>query len=157
MFARAKLGSTASRTFKRFASSESHHEPTPSKSFEINITKIFAVAAVAGGFLVYKNKDKSEKPFVETELYKFQQTGEREHARNVAYLHKYKESFMKEFIKDKGGIGQRQYRRISDSTPISTTLINSHSTFRNEYGAGIKTNELGPRKERIRLFAPLNN
>lgn len=143
------------QAFKRYASN-SHHE-APQKSFEINLTKIFAIAGIAGGFLVWKNHNRTDKPLLETQLFKFQESGERTTQRNDAYTQKYKTSFIKEFIRDKGGIGQRQYRKISDGTAVSSSLINSHSVWKTEFGAGIKTNEIGPRRERIRIYAPIRD
>lgn len=158
MFTRVRLAKSGILLpgFRRYASNSHHHEQ-PSKSFEINLTKVFAIAGIAGGFLVWKNHSRTEKPLLETELYKFQESGERTSKRNESYLQKYQTSFIKEFIRDKGGIGQRQYRKLSDGTPISSSLINSHSVFRTEFGAGIKTDQLGPRKERIRIYAPIRD
>ncbi|ABN64680.1 unnamed protein product [Scheffersomyces stipitis CBS 6054] len=158
MFHKARPTSRSiANTFKRFNSSHHHdtHSSTP-KTFEVNVTKVFGIAAVAGAFLVYKNHEKTDKPLVSTQLYNQQANGERETLRNENYLKRYKTSFVKEFIRDKGGIGQRQYRRIADPQPVPTNLIPAHSPFLNEYGAGIKTDKLGPRKERIRVYAPID-
>lgn len=151
MFARTtKARAVISQNFKRFNSS--HHEPQPNKSIEINLTKIFGIAGLAGAALVYKNKDNRQKPLIETKLYKEQD--DRYNLRNENYLKRYKSSFIKEFMKDKGGVGQRQYRRISEGV-VPTSLIPAHSPFGEQFGAGIKTDQLGPRKERVRLYAPL--
>lgn len=153
---RAKITAsrTINQTFKRFNSSGSH--VTEPKPFEINITKIFGVAIVASGFLVYKNHELTDKPLIETKLYEQQGSSERSDLRNANYQKRYDVSFLKAFIRDKGGIGQRQYRRTSDSSAVPTNLIPSHSTNGNQFGAGIKTNALGPRKERIRVYAPID-
>ena len=37
----------------------------------------------------------------------------------------------------------------------NNNLIPAHSPFGNQFGVGIKTNELGPRRERAQRFAPL--
>ena len=39
----------------------------------------------------------------------------------------------------------------------NNNLIPAHSPFGNQFGVGIKTNELGPRRERAQRFAPFNN
>ena len=52
-----------SQVSKRYNSSHNHHHHEPeSKPLEITFAKIFGVAAIAGGLLVYKNKDKTDKP-----------------------------------------------------------------------------------------------
>ncbi|KAK6202416.1 uncharacterized protein RJT21DRAFT_118438 [Scheffersomyces amazonensis] len=158
-----RVGNNNSRliqqSFKRFNSSHNHHE-APQKTVEINITKIFGIAAAAGALLVYKNQQTTDKPLFATKLYNDQAEGVRENLRNENYLKRYKTSFIQGFIRDKGGIGQRQHRRIADSTIHSTNLIPTHSPFSNQlgnqFGAGIKTDKLGPRKERIRIFAPID-
>lgn len=153
MFSRVnKSSKVITQISKRFASS-SHTEP--SKPIEINLTKIFAIAALAGGVLVYKNK--KENPILETKLLKQEATGERVNKRNEAYLQTYKISFIKEFIRDKGGVGQKQYGKLKDKSLLPTALIHPSSTFKREFGAGIKTNEIGPRREHIRLYAPINS
>ncbi|KAK6459096.1 uncharacterized protein RJT20DRAFT_124255 [Scheffersomyces xylosifermentans] len=154
---RTSSGRSIGQSFKRYNSSHHHDSHSaPPKTFEVSITKVFGIAAVAGAALVYKNHQKTDKPLFTTQLYKEQANGDRETLRNENYLKRYKTSFVKEFIRDKGGIGQRQYRRISEPQAIPTTLIPSHSPFANEYGAGIKTDKLGPRKERIRVYAPID-
>ncbi|KAK6461935.1 hypothetical protein DFJ63DRAFT_206409 [Scheffersomyces coipomensis] len=151
-------GRTIQQSFKRFNSSHHHHDShsQPPKTLEINITKIFGIAAVAGAFLVYKNHEPTDKPLIATGLYNQQVNGDRENLRNENYLRRYKTSFIKGFIRDKGGIGQRQNRRISDPPVTSTNLIPTHSPYGNQFGAGIKTDKLGPRKERVRIFAPID-
>lgn len=123
---------------------------------EINLAKIFAVAAAVGGILVYRNHERTDKPLVATKLYQQVADGERADLRNDNYQKRYDVSFLKTFIRDKGGVGQRQYRRQTDSTPVPTSLIPSHSPYGNQFGAGIKTDKLGPRKERIRVYAPID-
>ena len=147
---RAQRLRTARRTYA--SSSESHS--APKKEFEVSITKIFGVAALAGGVYVYRGMDERDEPIVKTALYK--EVEDRTHLRDENYLERYKASFIKSYMRDKGGIGQRQYRRQSDGA-VPSTLIPAHSPYGNQFGAGIKTAELGPRKERIRLYAPLEN
>lgn len=152
MFARTAHRSVV-RTAKRYGSSSSHgNHDVPPRTFEFNITKVFAVAAVLGGAYIFKN-DRFAKPAVETKLYKEQADGTRDHLRNENFAQRYDVSFIKEFIRDKGGVGQRQYRRVADGAATPTTLINASSAYRTEFGAGIKTDELAPRQQRIRIFA----
>lgn len=142
------------RTSKRFGLSSSHgHHEVPPRPFEVNVTKVFGVAAVLGGLYMWKNEDRTSKPAVETELYKQQQDGTRDHLRNENFAQRYKESCVKQFIRDKGGIGQRQYRRIAEGAATPTTIISASSPYRTEFGAGIKIDDLGPRQERIKIFA----
>ncbi|ODV81004.1 uncharacterized protein CANTADRAFT_20554 [Suhomyces tanzawaensis NRRL Y-17324] len=161
MLARARTSVARSitqsgRRFNSSSSHDSHHKVTESKPIEINLAKVFGIAAAAGALLVYKNHEKTDKPLVSTPLYNEQSSGERENARNENYLKRYKTSFIKELIRDKGGIGQKQYRRITDTSAIPNVLIPSHSPYGNQFGSGIKTDQLGPRKERIRIYAPID-
>lgn len=127
------------------------HAPAPTLN-EINVTKVFGVALAAGVLLYFYRS--SKLPVMETPLYK--QTEERELMRNEAYLRRYKTSFIKTFIRDKGGVGQRQYRKNYQGA-VPTVLIPTHSTSGDQFGAGIKMDLLGPRKERMRYFAPAGN
>lgn len=52
---------------KRFNSSHSHH--VEKKPVEITFAKIFAVASIVGGILLYKNKDKTETPLFKSGLF----------------------------------------------------------------------------------------
>lgn len=147
----------AARAFKTsrrtYASGQESHS-APKKEFEVSITKVFGVAAVAGGLYMYRGMDKRDEPVVKTALYK--EVEERTHLREENYLNRYKTSFIKSYMRDKGGIGQRQNRRQTEGA-VSSTLIPAHSPYGDQFGAGIKTAELGPRRERIRLYAPLEN
>ncbi|CUM63127.1 uncharacterized protein PRCAT00000694001 [Priceomyces carsonii] len=153
MFSRSSQSIIRSaKVLRRFNSSSSHGSTEPPKNIEISVTKIFGVAALAGGLLVYKNHENRDKPLYKTKLYNEEE--ERPTARSENYLKRYKTSFLSAYMKDRGGIGQRQYRRISESI-VPTTVIPSHSPEGDQFGAGIKTDQLGPRRERIRLYAPL--
>lgn len=142
----------ANAGFKRFYSSGHGHEAPASAQTEIDVTKVFGIAVLAGVSLYFYRS--SESPVVETAYYKQLET--RDDARSEAYLKRYKTSFIKTFIRDKGGIGQRQFRGPAQS-PIPQTFIHLHSPYGNQFGAGIKTDKLGPRRERIKYFAPLEN
>ena len=142
---------TATRSVgKRFYSAH-HDHPTPPHT-EIDLTKVFGFALLGGATLyLYRS---SKEPVVKTAMYNTAE--ERSQLRNEDYLAKYKISSVKNFILDKGGIGQRRFsNRHSDLIP--QTVIPTHSPFGDQFGAGIKTSQLGPRRERIRYFAPLDN
>lgn len=143
---------TSRAGFRRFYSADHHHEaPAPTQN-EIDVTKVFGVALLAGVSLFFYRS--SKEPVIKTPLY--EQQDDRVQLRNEAYLKTYKTSFIKTFMRDKGGIGQRQYRReIQGAVP--NTLIHAASPYGDQFGASIKTNALGPRKERVRYFAPLEN
>ncbi|KAG7196222.1 uncharacterized protein KQ657_000235 [Scheffersomyces spartinae] len=141
-----------SRQFKRFNSHEHGHHDVPEKTVEINITKIFGIAALLGGLLVWKNNDPFAAPLVQTKLY--DEEDNREEKRVANYNKRYKESLVKQFIRDNGGLGQRIYRRIGLG-PVPQTVIPAHSPYGTQYGAGIDTAVLGPRKERIPVYAPI--
>lgn len=121
------------------------------------MTKVFGVAAALAAALVYKNNAGPDKPVMETKLFKQEESGERKNLRNEAYAQRYKQSFIKNYMRDKGGIGQRKFLSGPDTAPVPTVLIGTHSPYVTEFGAGIKTDQLGPRRERIRIFAPLND
>lgn len=151
----ARSGSlrNACRTYASGAEHQDSHSG-PKKEFELSITKVFGVAAVAGGIYVYRGMDERNEPLVRTGLYDEVET--RTHLRDEIYQNRYKTSFVKEFMKDKGGVGQRHFRRQTEGA-VPSTLIAAHSPYGNQFGAGIKTAELGPRRERIRLYAPVEN
>lgn len=141
---------SAKSGLRRFYSSD-HHAPAQTQN-EIDATKVFGVALLAGVTLYFYRSTK--EPVIKTPLYN--QQDDRVNLRNEAYLKKYKTSFIKNFIQDKGGIGQKQYRReIAGAVP--TALIPAASPYGEQFGSSIKTDKLGPRKERIRYFAPLEN
>lgn len=145
-------GRSASAVSKRFyAAGNSQSTPAPIQS-EIDVTKVFGLALLAGVSLYfYRSK---QEPVIKTAVYNHE--SERSQIRNEAYLKKYKTSFIKSFIADKGGIGQKQFRRQAMGS-VPQNLIPTHSPWGNQFGAGIKTDKLGPRRERIRYFAPLEN
>lgn len=158
MFVRAKTTSRSiTQSFKRFNSSHHEHHVEANKPIEISISKVFGIAALAGAALVYKNHERTDAPLVETALYKDEVDGKREQSRNDNYAKRYKTSFIKGLIRDKGGIGQRQYRRLTDSAAVPTNLIPSHSPFGKQFGVGINTETLGPRRERVRVYAPVEH
>lgn len=141
---------TARVNLKRFYSAD-HHTPAPSHN-EIDATKVFGIALLAGVSLYFYKSTK--EPVIKTPLYN--QSDDRAQLRDEAYVKRYKTSFIKTFIRDKGGIGQRQFRReIQGAVPH--VLIPAPSPYGEQFGAGIKTDKLGPRKERVRYFAPLEN
>ncbi|EMG45644.1 hypothetical protein SBY92_004857 [Candida maltosa Xu316] len=148
---------TILQSFKRYNSSHDHHDhhEPESKPFEITFGKIFGVAAVLGGFLVYKNKDSTEKPLFSSKYFDEITTGERNNLRAEQYDRKYKIGFIKTFDRDNGGIGQQLNKSTVYELP-KYNLIPAHSPFGYQFGAGIRTNELGPRRERAQLFAPVN-
>ncbi|EGW30866.1 uncharacterized protein SPAPADRAFT_62765 [Spathaspora passalidarum NRRL Y-27907] len=148
----SRASRSISQTFKRFNSAHHHHPEPESKPFEITITKIFGIAALAGGYLVY-NRDFDE-PLFQHEVFDKTRSGERDDLRSENYLQRYKNAFISEYGRDKGGIGNRLYRRAGDYVVREQTLIPSQSPFAQEFGAGIKLNELGPRRERFPRFAP---
>lgn len=142
---------SARLNFRRYNSSGHHEAPAPSLN-EIDVTKVFGVALLAGVSLFFYRS--SKEPVIKTPLYN--QVEDRVQMRNEAYARKYKSSFIKAFIRDKGGIGLKQHRReVIGAVP--TTTIPTHSPYGNQFGAGIKTADLGPRKERIKYYAPLEN
>lgn len=148
---RATSRAAARLNFRRFNSSGHHDAPAATQS-EIDVTKVFGVALLTGVSLYFYKATK--EPVIKTPLYSHQD--EREQMRNEAYARKYKTSFIKSFIRDKGGIGAKQHRRqVIGAVP--SVLIPTHSPYCNQFGAGIKTADLGPRKERIKYYAPLKN
>lgn len=135
---------------RRFSHHEAAHHAQAS-STEVNIPKALAGFVLAGvGLYFYRSTQ--DKPIVQTPLYN--QSDDRPTLRNETYLNRYKTSFIKGFIKDRGGIGQRHFKRKNiGATP--TILIPTHSPTGDQFGAGIKLSELGPRKEPTKYFAPL--
>lgn len=144
----------ATRTATRISGKRFYSAPheTPSPQTEIDLTKVIGFALLGGAALYFYRS--SKEPVVKTAAYKFVE--ERPQLRDEDYLRKYKISSVKSFIQDKGGIGQRRFlNRRSDVVP--QTVIPTHSPLGDQFGAGIKTDKLGPRRERIRYFAPLEN
>ncbi|KAG7665235.1 uncharacterized protein J8A68_001291 [[Candida] subhashii] len=163
MFTRVRPTTTArsiTQTFRRFNSSHSNHTPEPETTFEITITKIFGVAAVLGGYFYYNSNNKSDKPFLNLKLFEQEASGERNHLRNEHMAKRRKMGFIKEFAKDKGGIGQKQYARMArERQPFPTVLIpaaSPYGKYGEQFGAGIHLDKLGPRKARPRLYAPID-
>ncbi|KAI5968696.1 hypothetical protein CANMA_002132 [Candida margitis] len=140
---------------KRFNSSHSHH--VEKKPIEITFAKIFAVGSLVGGWLLYKNKDKTETPLFKSGLFDQELNGQRDHLREEGYESRYKMGFIKAFIADNGGsgFGNSAYRRGSGEDVSSTNLIAAHSPWGPQFGAGIKLDKVGERRERIERFAPL--
>ncbi|KAI3402814.2 hypothetical protein KGF56_004488 [Candida oxycetoniae] len=133
-----------------------HGTAAEDKPFEITITKIFGIAALAGGLLMYKRKDTSETPLFESGLFEQEQNGERSHLRDKNFENRYKIGFIKTYINDNGGeFGDQIYRRSKGEDVLNNNLLAASSPYGNRFGAGIKLNELGPRRERIPRFAPL--
>lgn len=161
MFSKIRQQTRASRrsiehTIKRFNSSHHHHhhhhhEPE-SKPVEITFAKVFGIAALAGGFLVYKNKDSTEKPLFASKYFDEITTGERSHLRDELYDRKYKVGFLKTFDRDNSGLGEQLKKTGSVYELPNYNLIPAHSPFGYQFGAGIRTQELGPRRERERRF-----
>lgn len=155
MFARTlRTSRTVQVSAKRFYSAgHGHgHGPEKPKEVEVSISKIFGVAAVAGGVYFYLRSDRDD-PYIKTPLYK--QQDERAEIRNQNYERRYRTSFIKQFIRDNGGIGRSEYRQASEDY-FPTTIIPAHSPYGNQFGAGIKTDGLGPRREPARSYAPLS-
>lgn len=153
MFSRqaSRSVSRAHTAFRRTYADNHHPSSNSSSPTEINVANVFGLAALAGISLYFYRNTKNE-PVVKTALYN--QMDERPNLRNENYLRRYKTSFVKSFIRDKGGIGQKQFRREAQGA-VPTILIPTHSPTGPQFGAGIKTADLGPRKERVRFFAPL--
>lgn len=147
-----RTSARAARTsFRRFYSADHHDAPAATQN-EVDVTKVFGLALLAGVSLYFYRSTK--EPVIKTALY--EQQDDRERLRSEAYQKRYNTSFIKEFIRDKGGIGQRQFRReVQGAAP--QTLIHAPSPYGDQFGSGIKTDKLGPRRERIRYFAPLEN
>lgn len=141
----------AARTnFRRFYSD--HHDAPAATQNEVDVTKVFGLALVAGvSLFVYRS---TKEPVFQTPLYNT--ADERVQLRNEQFAKKYDILFIKTFIRDKGGIGQRQFRREVQGA-LPQTLIPAPSPYGDQFGAGIKTDKLGPRRERIKYFAPLEN
>lgn len=135
---------------RRFNSHGAHHHAEQAQS-EVNVPKALGGFVLAGIALYFYRSTKDE-PIIQTPLYK--QNEDRPNLRNETYLEKYKTSFIKGFIKDKGGIGQKHLRRQTMGS-VPQTLIPAHSPAGNQFGAGIKLEELGPRRQQPRYFAPL--
>ncbi|WLF76800.1 hypothetical protein PVL30_000504 [Lodderomyces elongisporus] len=151
---------------KRFNSSHSdnHHDDhhghghatAEEKPFEITIAKVFGLAAILGGLIMYKNKDSTDSTLFNSQLFEQVSSGQRDSARAEAYENRYKVGFMKSFIKDNGGeFGEQMYTRAKGDDIWNYTVIPAHSPFGQQIGAGIKLNEVGPRRERAPRFAPL--
>lgn len=151
MFGTARGAVSNARRFvhKRFITT-SHHDSPASTQTEVDLTKVIGFA-LAGGAALYFYRS-SKEPAVKTAAYKFVE--ERPHLRDEDYLTKYKISSVKSFYQDKGGIGHTRFVRQWNEI-VPQTLINSHSAFGDQYGAGIKTDQLGPRRQRVRRLAPL--
>ncbi|CAH6720312.1 hypothetical protein CLIB1444_03S09120 [[Candida] jaroonii] len=139
---------------KRF-NSHGHHDPHPPKESEINLFTVLGIGALGGvTYMFYKNHKNGNEPVIKTKLYNELEDENRINARSEGYKKKYQISFIKSVIRDKGGIGQNQYRKMNgEILPVS--LIPTHSPNGNQFGAGIKLSELGPRKEKTQYFAPL--
>lgn len=147
-----RAGSRAAQLgFKRLNSSAPHHAPAPTEN-EIDVSKVLGLAALAGISLYFYRSTK--EPVIKTPLYN--QQDERSSLRNEAYLKRYKTSFVKTFIRDKGGIGERVYRRQVQGA-VPNVLIPAASPYGDRFGASIKTDKLGPRKERTKYFTALEN
>lgn len=149
--------STASaRPILRSASKRGYasgHQNAPATTQnEIDIRKVFGVALLAGVSLYFFRSAKD--PVIRTPLYN--QSDDRIHWRNDAHQKVYKTSMVKAFMRDHGGIGQQSLRKYHTET-VPTVLIPTHSPYRDVFGAGIKTSELGPRRERVKYFAPLEH
>lgn len=140
---------------KRFNSSHSHH--VEKKPIEITFAKIFAVGSLVGGWLLYKNKDNTETPLFKSGLFDQELNGQRDHLREEGYESRYKMGFIKTYIADNGGsgFGNSAYRRGSGEEVSNTNLIAAHSPWGPQFGAGIKLDKLGERREKIERFAPL--
>lgn len=137
---------------KRF-NSHDHHHHEPVKETEVNVVKVFGVAVLGGiSLMLYKNYKQGNEPVIKTKLYN--EVEDRPNLRTENYLKRYQTSFIKGYMRDKGGVGQKQYKRLAEGA-LPINLIPTHSPDGNQYGAGIKLNELGPRKENIEYFAPL--
>ncbi|RCK55752.1 hypothetical protein Cantr_05750 [Candida viswanathii] len=142
-------------TIKRFNSShhhddhhgDHHHEPE-SKPVEITFAKIFGVAALAGGFLVYKNKDSTDKPLFASKYFDEITNGERNNFREELYDRRYKVGFLKTFDRDNSGIGENLRKTGTVYELPNYNTIPAHSPFGYQFGVGIRTQELGPRRER---------
>ncbi|CAI5756994.1 unnamed protein product [Candida verbasci] len=147
-------------TFKRYNSSHNHddhhHHQSEAKAIQITFAKIFSIAALLGGFLVYKNKDNTELPILQSQLIDYQLDGTRVKLRDENFNKKYDVGFTRVFALDNGGIGQT-IRKNKVDIPMNYNLIPAHSPFGKNFGQGIKLNELGPRRERLRKFAPLES
>ncbi|KAI5963575.1 uncharacterized protein KGF55_002455 [Candida pseudojiufengensis] len=148
-------------SYKRYNSSHSqhdhHHSPKEEKPFEITITKIFGIAAILGGLLMYRSKDKTDEPLFKSGLFEQETNGARSHLRDQAFENRYKIGFIKTFILDNEGLGNQMYRRTSGEEILNNNLIGAHSPFGQQYGAGIKLNDLSSRRPRIERFAPLES
>lgn len=152
MFTAVRSAARVTRSAGKRFYSAGHDHPAPPQT-EIDLTKVFGFALLGGVTLYFYRS--SKEPVIKTAAYK--NVEERPQLRDQDYLTKYKISSVKNFMQDKGGIGQRRFlNRHSDLIP--QTVIPTHSTMRgDQFGAGIKTGNLGPRRERIRYFAPLEN
>lgn len=155
-FRASSNGKGVLRSFRRFNShGHGHDSHEPAKEVEINVTKIFGVAIFSGiGLMFYNNYKKGNEPIIKTSLYN--NVEERPNSRSDNYLKRYQTSFIKGYIRDKGGIGQKQYNRLTEKN-VPINLIPTHSGSGHTFGEGIKLGELGPRKEQVKYFAPLNN
>ncbi|CAK9435987.1 uncharacterized protein LODBEIA_P05750 [Lodderomyces beijingensis] len=158
---RLQSASSSQLTAKRFNSSHHddrhhHHEPKEEKPFEITITKIFGIAALLGGVIMYRGKDSTEEPLFKSGLFEQETNGQRAHLRDVNFEQRYKLGFIKTYINDNGGkFGNQIYRRTKGEDILNNNLVPAHSPYGHQIGAGIKLNEIGPRRERIPRFAPL--
>lgn len=136
---------------KRYNHHGHHHEPA--KETEINLVTVFGIAILGGvSLMFYRNYKAGNEPIIKTKLYN--EVEERPLLRNESYLKRYQTSFIKSYMRDKGGVGQKQYKRLAEGS-IATNLIPTHSPDGNQFGAGIKLSELGPRRENTQYFAPL--
>lgn len=142
------------RTFKRYNShGHDHGHEAPAKETEVNLVKVFGIAVLGGvGLMFYRNHKNGNEPIIQTKLYN--EVEDRPQLRNENYLKRYQTSFIKGYMRDKGGIGQKQYKRMSEGA-LPVNLIPTHSPDGVQYGAGIKLSELGPRRENPQYFAPL--
>ncbi|CAK7901819.1 hypothetical protein CAAN1_11S04720 [[Candida] anglica] len=122
----------------------------PAKETEINVPKIFGIAALAGvSIYIYRNTN-SDDPAIKTTYFKqFEQR--RANNRDNIRLDIDEKAHGRSYIFSPG----TQRSTYKDFKPnLNYNLIPRHSPWGPQFGQGIKTDKLGPRKERPVMFAP---
>lgn len=144
MFTRTLKSSVS--TVRRYSTEASTH---PIKETEINVPKLFGIAALVGASIwLYKNTN-GDQPAIKTQY--FNTIESRKNTREEIRI----------------DIDEKANGRSSIFTPghyhsadkefkpnLNYNLIPRHSPWGNQFGQGIKTDQLGPRRERPVMFAP---
>ncbi|CAH2350128.1 hypothetical protein CLIB1423_01S03114 [[Candida] railenensis] len=145
MFSRSlKSGVSAVRKYSTDASAHSVKET------EINVPKIFGIAALFGASIwLYKNTN-GDQPAIKTQY--FDTFEKRRNVREEIKLD------LDEKANGRNNIflpGKQQHASNNEFKPnLNYNIIPAHSPWGVQFGQGIKTDKLGPRREQPVKFAP---